>query len=334
MAVLEPTPRRFLVLALLLGVVGCMLTTQKAPRFAFSHAEHVGEQELECVNCHADAGRLEAPGMPSPDTCAVCHDELDVEKSAERRVAGLFTGESFRAAHALDLDPELRFSHARHVAALKDCALCHDDVVRSRGERPAAFAMDRCTTCHAERNAPNDCATCHTRLDTTVAPPSHLRDWKRAHGRCVRSGSEATADRCELCHQESSCIECHQVEPPANHTAHWLARGHGLTARTERQDCAACHREDSCASCHAETPPRSHTAAFGAPQSRHCYSCHFPLAESGCGTCHRTSTSHALAAPKPADPVHVSGQDCRQCHGLSAPLPHADNGNDCNACHH
>jgi hypothetical protein len=25
--------------------------------------------------------------------------------------------------------------------------------------------------------------------------------------------------------------------------------------------------------------------------------------------------------------------NCRQCHGMTAPLPHVDKGDDCNACH-
>mgnify|MGYP003581543783 CR=1 FL=1 len=39
-------------------------------------------------------------------------------------------------------------------------------------------------------------------------------------------------------------------------------------------------------------------------------------------------------APKPAVPPHNAAMDCRACHGVSAPLPHVDNGDDCNTCHH
>ena len=321
-------------LAIALLVTGCLLVSGGTRRLAFSHAEHVGEQDLACVSCHADAGRREEPGLPAPDACEVCHEELDQAKPAERQVASLFAGETFRGRHALALGSELVFSHVRHVEKLGDCRPCHADVADSDGGKVAPFDMGRCVECHAERGAPGACRTCHSRLDTTVAPDSHARDWKRSHGRCVRSGSEATADRCSLCHQESACIACHRVEAPDNHTPFWLQRAHGLTARMDRQSCAACHREDTCASCHADSVPASHTAAFGAPQSRHCGSCHFPLADNGCAACHRDTRSHASAAPKPTDPVHVGGQNCRQCHGLSAPLPHVDNGDDCNACHH
>lgn len=333
MVVLARKPALAAVAALVLCATGCILSGQKGARFAFSHAEHVGEQGLACVNCHADAGRSDEPGMPDPDACGVCHDELDVEKPAEKRVASLFEEGRFRAHRTLALDDELKFSHARHTAAIADCSACHADVAEADGPDVAEFAMDRCTACHDEKQVASACTTCHTTVDAVVAPASHAVDWKRQHGRCARSGSSAMGDRCSLCHTEQYCVQCHREEPPANHTPYWLQRAHGLSAMIDRAGCMACHRSDSCASCHAEQMPQNHTATFGSPNNTHCVSCHFPLRNEGCVACHRDTRSHALAAPKPRDPVHLKGQNCRQCHGLSAPLPHTDNGDDCNACH-
>lgn len=333
--VLARKPAILLGMALALCATGCILAGRDTKRFAFSHAEHVGEQKLSCVNCHADAGRSDQPGMPDPDACGVCHEELDANKPADGQVASLFEGTSFRAHHVLALDDELKFSHARHTQAVNDCGACHADVAGAAGPVEKGFAMDRCTTCHAERNVPPACVTCHTHVDALVAPASHEVDWKRRHGRCVRSGSDATSDRCSLCHQESSCVQCHREEPPENHTPYWLQRAHGLTARMDRASCMACHRSDSCASCHAEETPMNHTGSFGMPKDSHCTICHFPLRNEGCVACHRDTHSHALAPPKPRnDPFHTKGQNCRQCHGLSTPLVHVDNGDDCNACHH
>ena len=47
--------------------------------------------------------------------------------------------------------------------------------------------------------------------------------------------------------------------------------------------------------------------------------------------CHKDTRSHALAAPKPA--WHTPAMNCRQCHGVSQPLPHVDKGDNCNLCH-
>lgn len=321
----------------LLSVAGCMLINGSNTRakFAFNHAEHVVEQGLACVNCHADAGRSDQPGMPAADACGVCHDELDAAKPIERQVRTLFEGETFKAQHVTRLAGEVVFSHARHTASIQDCALCHEGIATNeRITSDVRFTMDACTTCHAERAAKSECATCHRELRADVAPPSHLRDWKRAHGRCARSPSDATADRCELCHTESTCVQCHREEAPANHTVHWRLRGHGISAMMDRSGCAVCHQEDSCVQCHSESVPRNHTASFGSPRDTHCVACHMPLRNEGCVACHANTNSHRMAPQKPRDPVHVSGQNCRQCHGLFAPLMHVDNGDDCNACHH
>jgi hypothetical protein len=70
---------------------------------------------------------------------------------------------------------------------------------------------------------------------------------------------------------------------------------------------------------------------FGSPQNTHCLSCHLPLQGEGCFTCHKGTPSHQTAAPMPAN--HLPSMNCRQCHGLTAPLPHPDNGSLCTACH-
>ena len=317
-------------------VAGCMLLgAPRAKTFGFDHRLHVGEQGLECINCHQEARRSDDPGMPEPEACEVCHEEIDAEKGPESRVARLFDGETFRALHAAKLADENVFSHARHVAAGVECSACHADV--AEGERVTAdmrLSMDDCVGCHARRGVAGECATCHREIDADWAPASHADHWMRAHGRVVRGGCERTDEDCGLCHSESTCVACHKVLPPENHDVHWRLRGHGVVARIDRESCAACHARDSCERCHAETPPQSHVGSFGAPLATHCFSCHFPLRGEGCVVCHQDTRSHRLAAPKPDDPFHARGMDCRQCHGVGAPLPHVDNGDDCNACHH
>jgi hypothetical protein len=329
---------RAAVIGCVLSIAGCMLVDgfRSAPkRFAFSHALHVEDQGLECLNCHAEAQRADEPGMPTPDACSVCHDDLDAEKAPEKQIASLFDGESFRAMHAGSQSDEIVFSHQRHASALGDCSLCHAEVADNQAVEPSLrLSMDTCTNCHAERRVASECSTCHTEIRAERPPATHAVHWKRLHGRCAREPGEGMADRCELCHREESCIQCHRSEAPENHTVHWLLRGHGTTAMLDRDNCAACHESDSCERCHREAEPQSHVANWGAPRDNHCLGCHFPLGTQGCVACHSGTPSHLLAPPKPDDPFHVRGQNCRQCHGSSAPLPHVDNGDDCNACHH
>ena len=106
----------------------------------------------------------------------------------------------------------------------------------------------------------------------------------------------------------------------------------------DRQGCAVCHEPDSCDRCHAEVLPMNHRGLWGAPQDSHCLSCHFPLQSEGCIVCHKDAASHLLATPLPLNPLppippHNPAMNCRQCHGISAPLPHMDKGDECTLCH-
>ena len=318
--------------ALSAGATSCLLLRGMGPRpFAFSHAIHVEQEGLECINCHEDVSVGDEPGLPALDGCLFCHESLEVQDPL-RRIESLFDEQGFRAVHASRLEDEVVFSHLRHVEAGLDCSACHDGIESSRAIAPQdALSMADCTACHAAGGVANECATCHTAVAADVAPPSHALDWERRHGRVVRAAQAGTANRCDLCHAESACAQCHSVEPPRSHDAHWRLRGHGIFARIDRGSCAACHEPYDCDRCHAETLPRNHTAGFGAPRSRHCLACHQPLRDADCATCHRATPSHDAATPKPA--WHSPAMNCRQCHGAGLPLPHPDNGDDCNSCH-
>jgi len=318
---------------MLLCAAGCVLLDGFGPaqrRFAFAHALHGADQGLTCLGCHADAQAGDAPGLPSPDTCAVCHDELDAAAPPERAVATLFDGEDFRAAHAGRQSAEIVFSHALHAARL-ECNTCHRGIESNQDVLTlGAATMDDCTACHAREKVANECATCHREVTQAWKPPSHAADWERGHGLAVRSLSDASTDDCALCHTESSCLICHKEEPPRSHTHHFRQRGHAIQAALDRQNCAACHEPDSCDACHREVQPKSHTGSFSGTLSTHCLGCHFPLNSQGCATCHTALPGH-MATPKPPD--HTPVMNCRQCHGFLAPLPHVDKGDDCNACH-
>jgi hypothetical protein len=180
--------------------------------------------------------------------------------------------------------------------------------------------MRDCDRCHREQKVANECATCHRTLRTDVAPSTHAFQWKKVHGATARRHGLATVDDCSMCHQESSCAQCHAAEAPDNHGDYFRRRGHGLFARMDRQNCAACHRADSC-----------HNGSFGGSTNNHCVGCHLPVQANECVTCHKGTPSHDLAPPKP--PSHGIGMNCRQCHGIGQALMHVDNGADCAMCH-
>jgi hypothetical protein len=215
--------------------------------------------------------------------------------------------------------------------------VCHASVL-GIGDADASFApvrMNACLDCHKERKVSTDCATCHTKIRADVKPPNHADNWTKNHGKVFRAKGDASAENCAVCHSESTCTTCHSAQAPDNHTPYWRTRAHGFTARMDRDNCAACHRDDSCERCHSETRPTSHVGQWGATKDRHCLSCHQPLKSDGCSVCHSGTPSHELAHPKP--PSHNAGMNCRMCHG-PAPgqqkLPHVDNLENCNDCHH
>lgn len=335
MALLNRSTSKLVLAAAISLLAGCAIYDALrggSAKFGFSHRVHVDGEGLDCESCHAPVEGADRLALPAQAACNLCHAEIDAEKAPERTVDALFAGGAFRATNALFVDAEVKFSHTQHVAAEVACDACHAGITTNeRVDELAPVAMAACSACHVERKLANECSTCHTRLAPDVAPRSHEGNWLKAHGPCVRDKSGTTAERCELCHSESSCTSCHFERAPENHNGHWRLRGHAIVASMDRESCATCHQSDSCDSCHSTAKPKSHTASFGAPLDRHCTSCHFPLRDETCSTCHVATPSHALATPKP--PTHNSGMNCRMCHGNGQPLPHVDNGDDCNYCH-
>ncbi|MFY9341816.1 MAG: cytochrome c3 family protein [Planctomycetota bacterium] len=333
---IKPVARRArLPSLLLLGVAatGCALMSVfgGAPPYGFSHARHA-QEGLECADCHNAWNTADDPGMPAKGGCMLCHEELDKQKPPERRVEVLYDGDVYKAARVSELGDEVIFSHRQHATKPIECQTCHQGIATNDAVGVSlAVGMRDCQTCHREQNVANECATCHQTQRIDVAPSSHAFHWKKVHGATARMRSDATVNDCAMCHQESSCRQCHEAEAPDNHGEYFRRRGHGLHARMDRQNCAACHRADSCDECHRDTRPVSHVGAFGGARSNHCVGCHLPLQTNECATCHKGTPSHDLAPRVP--PSHAPGMNCRQCHGIGQPLQHFDNGADCAMCH-
>ncbi len=337
MALLSRRLRMALGLGLAGSAVGCAvavglgLLVEGRPRF--DHGLHVKDQGLDCDSCHRGAKEAEAAGMPALSQCMLCHGEMDEAKPPERRASAFFPGGESPVPRAKVLAAGMRFSHAVHAAKEVECARCHGDPTAADWvPRKAGRQKDDCMGCHVEKRASNECATCHDEWRRDTPPRTHAENWRRSHGGRARAESGASEDRCELCHQESACASCHRSEAPASHTTHFRHRGHGVMASMDRELCWTCHQPDSCNRCHSETAPRSHRGSWGAPRATHCFECHDEAQEGrGCFLCHDGTLSHD-AAPSPPS-WHVSGMNCRMCHGQGQPLPHVDNGANCEGCH-
>lgn len=325
------------LLSLMLGTMACAVfgIFSGSPGPVFPHSKHV--EEVDCTTCHEGAEDQAAAGFPqSEQGCMLCHTEIDKDKPFERTVAAFLVDGKPRWLKRRDVyGGEVTFNHAKHIEAEVDCDACHEPVITDSGPGlRIQGGKASCLECHAKTDRGRDCAVCHKVLRIDEKPPSHGFDWKRQHGfhsdRRIEGLGQTT---CVQCHKEQTCTTCHQRELPQDHTNFWRQRGHGVMISLDRSRCATCHRSDFCNRCHRETRPRSHRGAFGSPQNTHCFACHLPLQGEGCFTCHKGIPSHQMAAPLPNN--HLPSMNCRQCHGLglTAPLPHPDNGTLCIACH-
>ena len=324
-----------LPVALALSLAGCLVFEQmgwldSGP--TFSHRRHVEGEELECIDCHLGYEDEEESGYPRLKACMLCHEDFDQEAVPEARAAAFFEDGKYLVSRVNELDLEVSFSHLDHVTDEEGCMDCHAAVVEGDEVQPwMAVTMGQCVDCHAEMGQPTQCDSCHQEISPTVAPRSHEGAWDQFHGLATRNGSDLTMDRCDMCHEESTCVTCHSEEMPSNHNNFWRRRAHGLTARMDRENCAACHGPDYCDRCHEQTVPLTHsTGLFGGTRNTHCFGCHLTGGrEQSCNLCHIDGEpSHDLAPLQP--PGHDPASDCRECHIL---LSHVDNGDDCNACH-
>ncbi len=305
-----------------------------SPRPEFDHGIHL-DKGLECTDCHETSEDEVAAGMPTLETCMDCHEEIDAKKPADKRVAAWITQPGGEPAWSdvTDVGNEVIFSHVAHYEDV-DCDECHVDIESSeRVTSDLRVDMDACMECHAESDASNACETCHSEIGLDAPPPNHGRLWSVLHGEIARRRApESRAEDCSLCHTQNTCATCHATQPPRDHSESWrVGGGHGIASSMDRDRCAACHEPDACVRCHETAAPRSHRGSWGSRRNRHCVGCHEPVqarSNEGCGVCHRGTPSHRLAPPKPAD--HRPDLECLLCH---SPLPHADNGGNCNRCH-
>jgi hypothetical protein len=323
--------------ALLLA--GCSAETGEEPKkVRFQHASHVA-RGLDCTDCHGDPKTAVKVAMPTAESCRECHDG---KEKITADIAAAISEYCERPADARHLRPQtyadIQFAHSFHAGrAAISCETCHGKIAAATPNPEPSLAMTNCQSCHATRSVSGECATCHSVWSQERKPESHGSLWNVRHGAASRMTQKqlvvARTEDCTLCHAREACDQCHATTKPKNHTEAWRTATHGLAASMDRTSCQTCHGADSCERCHNGTPPpRSHRAGFGAPRDLHCLTCHDQLGESACNVCHKGTPDHNLAAPKPAN--HTAGMNCRQCHGHGQPLPHVDNGTDCNSCHH
>lgn len=132
---------------------------------ALSHKRHMAA-DMKCITCHPGAEDEPQAQFPTVADCMDCHYKARGEHPDEARVRWFAEHKQEIPWVRVDRLPgHVYFSHAAHVTLAKmACEDCHKGVA----ERTTPLAlpdihpsMDACMACHRERNASNQCKTCH-----------------------------------------------------------------------------------------------------------------------------------------------------------------------------
>jgi hypothetical protein len=152
-----------------LGAFLLILLWPRAPHveqpLQYNHQKHLAAG-LECSNCHTLYATTPWAGLPTIETCSMCHQEPSTGTAEEAQiVAFVKKGETPQWQQVNQLPAHVYFSHQTHaVSAAIECATCHGDMSK-RSTPPTqplfTWKMAACLNCHAQRSATQDCDGCH-----------------------------------------------------------------------------------------------------------------------------------------------------------------------------
>ena len=138
--------------------------TQPIP---FPHKTHIEKAMLKCTEtCHEAVTKGPQAGIPSVKTCMICHDSIATDRPLIMKITNDYYKKGvdlpWQRVYGFTPEVHVRFNHAPHIRASVDCATCHGDLSKQTvAERSVDHNMGFCVNCHRQKNAPNDCLTCH-----------------------------------------------------------------------------------------------------------------------------------------------------------------------------
>jgi len=144
--------------------LGVMAVARAQQPVAFSHNAHI-KMGLDCIDCHTGADTYAAAGIPSVNKCMLCHAKLVRDKAEVKKVIDYADRKieiPWRRVYEFEPSAHVKFKHAPHYRAGIGCATCHGDMTQAAvTEKLVDHNMGTCLTCHRQKNASEDCATCH-----------------------------------------------------------------------------------------------------------------------------------------------------------------------------
>jgi len=132
--------------------------------FDFSHKIHLSKGVL-CTDCHTGVEQGAVAGLPSINTCMICHSQIATDRPLIQQLTKLSDAKTdLQWQRVYDFVPQshVRFDHAPHIRARVDCSTCHGNLAEQTvARRVVKLDMSFCVNCHKSRQASNDCLTCH-----------------------------------------------------------------------------------------------------------------------------------------------------------------------------
>ena len=130
----------------------------------FPHKTHIAKG-AECTDCHETVEKGPIAGIPSVKTCMICHSQIATTKPLIKQVTA-YSDKGidipWQRVYGFAHEAHVRFNHAPHIRAKVDCATCHGQLKdQTVAEHVVDHTMGFCVNCHRQKNAPNDCLTCH-----------------------------------------------------------------------------------------------------------------------------------------------------------------------------
>lgn len=131
------------------------------------------QNDVDCSVCHGDLHKdsydVDKVRIPTPETCAICHDE---------KVAQFKAGKHAAAWAAMKAMPTAHWQPIAMMEGMKGCGACHkiglkkEEEIQELKMTGSGFGVASCDACHTrhifsvqEARQPQACQTCHMGFD-------------------------------------------------------------------------------------------------------------------------------------------------------------------------
>jgi hypothetical protein len=135
-----------------------------AQPFDFSHQIHLSKGAT-CTDCHTGVETGPRAGLPSVNTCMICHSQIATDRPLIQQLTALQEKGldlNWNRVYDYQAQAHVRFNHAPHIRAKVACSTCHgNQAEQTVARRAVKMDMAFCVNCHKEKQASNDCLTCH-----------------------------------------------------------------------------------------------------------------------------------------------------------------------------